>query len=701
MKKLLDLLEVKNGLMDGYIDISDASEFMQREDNQNFIKSILERYDSGYSVLDEVEVEQVLNILIITYYIYTYSDLDTGIDDTTYDKLYDMASANGKSDMFITMPLIPKTEVVEEHHMYKSLRGTLSKIHYLAKPKDTDKVNKTRKSLDGWISQMDQVYKEETGSMINFRDLEIYVFPKWDGVSAIFQFNKDGSVDKVLTRGFTKFNTAENISHHFKGFMRPVDPPKEYGLKTEILVSEDDLISYNTIYGKDYKQSRAIASGIINSKEADMRDKYLVIMQLRQMSHEDEIEKLCPEVFDHPYIRCKLGEYDKIESFAQNHHFVEGLRCDGAVIHIIDQHVQKVLGRKNDKNRFEVAYKFTEESAYSTVTGIDFQLGLFGRVAPVLKFKPVKIKGNTIDSASLGSMDRMEYLNFAVGDQVKVLYDIIPYATKDSHCMESGAKPIRPPKKCPTCGSTLVREGAVLSCKNIDCDWRKKGKILNYLVKMNIQDISYATVDTLYDLGILKSIKDLYRLDKHKKEILNIPGFGEDKYNNFITQIDSRRKVTEATLLGSIGIDGIAQVTMEKIFNVFFLDDLLEFTDKNDAEILTNVKGIGKSKAEKILQGFRENEKLITFLMEELDIIHEETKARFTVCFTKVRDPELESLISDLGGKTVNSVTATTDYCVVPSEDVESGKTRSALKNGVPIIVVDKLREELLTKYKK
>ena len=89
------------------------------------------------------------------------------------------------------------------------------------------------------------------------------------------------------------------------------------------------------------------------------------------------------------------------------------LRTDGVVITITDSTIQQILGRDNDINNFEVAYKFTEEYAYSEIVDIDFQMGLFGRLAPVAKIKPVKLKGNTISSVSLGSMAIYRKMNFS------------------------------------------------------------------------------------------------------------------------------------------------------------------------------------------------------------------------------------------------------------------------------------------------
>ncbi len=705
MKRLIEITDMKDALTNQLVTYEEASNFLSQINIQLFIHQMLNRFDSGDVNLDKTDLESLTGIVEIAFYIYTYSDFQTHISDPDYDKLYELIVLNGKEE-FITLPSISKNKETA-YHSYPQLRGTLSKIHYLNQP--NKKENKSRKSLDSWIDKTENLYYKKTGKHIDLRSLDIYVFPKWDGVSAIFEFNKDGSLNRALTRGYTKFNTAEDISHHFNGLkrnLRTLDggPTKEiaYGLKTEIMVEESTVEEYNQHYSKDYKQSRSIASGIINSDVPDERNKYLVIMQLRYIEENSDIEELCPEVFDHPFIRTKLGNYDDIENFAQEHRYADGLRCDGAVIYIIDKDVRRILGRDNDKNNFEVAYKFTEESAYSTVTDIEFQVGLLGRITPVVKFKPIKMKGNTISSASLSNIERMEELRLAKGDKVKILYDIIPYATIDVECEyeRSGNNPIRPKEECPSCGEKLDRVGPFLLCTNMECDCRKKGLILNYLVKLRIMDISYAIVDALYDMGILRNIADLYKLELHEDEIVNTDGFGKVSFDNWIRQINDKRRVPDYLVLGALGISGIAEKNFELILNKYTLDELLDIIDDKDIDSLVSIKGIGEKKAKKIISGIKEVKPLIKFLRKELDIYHESlSDVKFTVCFTKVRDIELEKYIISLGGKVVNSVTKDTTYLVVPNLDTNSSKIKNANKYGTKIVVIDRLKSVLDKEY--
>ena len=427
-------------------------------------------------------------------------------------------------------------------------------------------------------------------------------------------------------------------------------------------------------------------------------------MQLRYLEEGSDIEELCPEVFDHPYIKTKLGNIEEIERFATDHRYADGLRCDGAVIYLIDRDLRLILGRDNDKNNFEVAYKFTEEYKYTYVKDIEFQVGLLGRITPVVKVEPVKLKGNKISSASLSNIDNMERLGLAKGDMVKILYDIIPYATVDVECEmnKSGHKPIRPITKCPSCGHPTVREGAMLTCVNPECDCIQKGRILNYLIKLRILDISYASVDALYEMGVLRDITDLYKLENYRDFIISHKGFGDLTFDNWINQINNKLTVLDYIVLGALGIDGIAEKNFKLILSHYSFDEFMDIVNDGDIDLLTSIKGIGEKKAKRIIKGVKDYKDELKFLWKELDIIssYDLEDSKFRVCFSKIRDSELERYIINMGGEVVDSITKDTkvDFLVVPNKFVSSSKISKAINYGVDVVTPDELLA-ILKKY--
>ena len=452
----------------------------------------------------------------------------------------------------------------------------------------------------------------------------------------------------------------------------------------------------------------------MNSDEVDSRVNCLQIIQLRASVLDEDgnesLQTLAPGAFERPYIKCRMKDVDMIKEFAYNHKYVNGLRCDGAVIYLINETYQKILGRKDNKQKFEVAFKFTEEVGYSKVVGCNFTVGLFGRITPVLEVKPIKLKGNTITNISLGSIERFNSMNLSVGDTVKVLYDIIPYALfdeNDSNCKRSKKyKRIEEPKTCPECGAPLERKNqktfsgieseSILYCNNEECPCRKKGKLLNYFRKMYIDLLSYATVDRLFEEGYLRSIFDVYKLKKHRKSLIKLEGFGETSVDAILEEIDASkyRTTPDYIMLGAIGIESIGPKVFKQILSEITFDELMDLCINDDKDKAINtlvaIPGIKDKKALKVYEGIRENQKLIEYLESQLIISSEEPgKTKFSVCFTKARDADLENFIKAHGGVVEDTLTKKVDMLIVPVKGIKSSKVAKAEKYGIDVVPID------------
>ena len=710
IQSLIDILEDSlNNLKDEKI-FNNLLSMMHSESMQSIIDEYLLDAEDN-STLNKEDVHLLKLILKVCNSIYNYTGSDTGLTDSQYDSLLEYYKKISDDESLITEPLLDNKNVV--HHKYKSLRGTLDKIYKIT---DEDVIkNPSQKSLDDWINQTEKRYLLNTGKNINLKECDVIVMPKFDGVSCIFEFSKEGILQRALTRGDTSTNEAQDITHIFKNtYSGPIKDSKyPYAIKTEIMFKESDLEELNKLSSREYKNTRSIVSSILNSDERDDRANYLCIVPLRYsylIDGEESHQYLCDEVYNYPYLKCKLKDVEKIHDFSFNHKYVNpGLRCDGSVIQILDENVQKALGRENEKQKYEVAFKFTEEVAYTKVKDIEFTTGLFGRINPVVVLKPVKLKGNTIERASLGSYARFKDLNLVKGDTVKVYYDIIPYVAfeqDDPHCIREIGKPIEEPLVCLECGKPLELSdtGDTLYCKNETCPSREKGKILNYCKKMNIANISYSTIEDLYREGYLFKIEDLYTLGEYTKEISKLNGYGKKKVKKILDEIESHKDVTPSTLLGSLGIEGISTKTFENILGYITMDEVINICKDNNTEFFTGIPGIKDKTSKKIVKGINSSRGLIEFLRKVLNILPEpkKTSGLFNIVFTKVRcedGDDIDTFIKDNDGVIQDNVTKSTNIVVVPVKGVTSSKVSKAKKYGIPIVPINELKEYIRTNY--
>lgn len=703
---MIDLVKVYDDLLKGNMECDEASDIIKSPEVQSKINFIINAHSGNIPMYVEDDMQFVQMVINITQFIYNNSSVDTGISDTVYDDLYSVMLFHGGEDI-VSVPNRKAAKNIA-YHNFPSLRGTLKKVYYLFQ--DDKRTNKSRRYLDEWIASMESKIFNSTGKHINLNDEEIYVFPKFDGLSVIFEMSEENKFVRALTRGYTTNNEAQDISHVFQNIPARESQEfrgKKYGIKTEVMVFEKDLEYYNKKYKTDYKNTRSIVAAILNSDDYDPEKSSLLHIVPLRVGLEDGSQELASEAFtNYPYIRCRLKDRERINEFALNHRYVNGgLRCDGAVIYIINPEIQKILGRENDINNFEVAYKFTEEYAFTTLEDVTFTVGLFGRITPIAKVKPVKLKGNTVENISLGSIGRFRDMHLTKGDKVKVLYDIIPYMTfnLDEGCKSAKGKEFVPPKFCPECGALLEYRDSddVLTCVNPFCDCRVKGRILNYLTKMGIENISYATVDVLYDVDILTSIQDIYRIEERKKEIVKLVGFGAKKVNSWIKSINEHRSCADYVVLGSLGIEGIGRRKFKKICSLYTLPELIDIIENKLYDKLLVVPGIQQKTADKLMDGLVSSLDLIKFLENELIIYDSKNsaKAKFKVCFTKIRDKDSEEMIIAHGGEVVDSVSKDTNILVVPDANTQSTKIEKAKKYGTFIVPIDDLPGFIYSHY--
>ena len=223
---------------------------------------------------------------------------------------------------------------------------------------------------------------------------------------------------------------------------------------------------------------------------------------------------------------------------------------------------------------------------------------------------------------------------------------------------------------------------------------------------MGIQSISYATVETLFSKGLLTSIEDLYKIEDKKDEIIKIPGFGINKVNNMISEINDNKEVTTSRLLGSIGIDGISTKKFETLLSYLSIDEVIEFSINGNENIFNSIPGIKSKTSQKIIEGIKNNLDLIRELQKILTIKEEDKKKyNYKLYFTKTRldgsykDNILQKLIENTGGLVSDYFNKDIDVLVVPSTNTMSAKVEKAGKYEIPIVLKDDLEKYINDNY--
>lgn len=293
---------------------------------------------------------------------------------------------------------------------------------------------------------------------------------------------------------------------------------------------------------------------------------------------------------------------------------------DGIVVKVNSLDIQSQCGYTSHHPRWAVAFKFKAKQATSKLLGVDFQVGKIGTITPVAKLQPIALAGVTVSSVSLHNEDFINSKDIRMGDQVLVerAGDVIPYIVKSFAELRTGAeKPIKFPEICPfdeTKTVHLIREEgeAAWRCPTCTCGRQDYQKFVFHTSKdaMDIEGLSKATIERFRQMGWLKSVADLYRLDY--EAISKLEGFGKKSAINLEHAIEAAKKNPIQRLLHSLSIHHLGKKAGKLLAaEIEHVLDLKDWT----LERFKAVKEIGPVVAQNVMEYFS-NERNIEMLKE-------------------------------------------------------------------------------------
>jgi DNA ligase (NAD+) len=290
---------------------------------------------------------------------------------------------------------------------------------------------------------------------------------------------------------------------------------------------------------------------------------------------------------------------------------------DGIVIKVDSLEQQAVLGALHQRPRWARAFKWAPMTAETKLLKIAIRVGRTGALNPWAMLEPVQVGGVTVSKATLHNEEDINRKDIREGDRVIVQRagDVIPQVVGPVLPHTKGTKPFRMPEKCPLCGAKVVKpEGEVMHrCPNRACPSRGLETLNNWVMAAaDIDGVGEQLVRRLWDLGLLRSLPDLYRLTK--EQLLELDGFQERSASNVIASIEaSRERVSFSRVLFGLNIPDVGWVTAQNLARHFGNVDRLASAAQEDIQ---EVEGIGPERAEAIAAWFADEENRA--LVEEL-----------------------------------------------------------------------------------
>jgi DNA ligase (NAD+) len=289
---------------------------------------------------------------------------------------------------------------------------------------------------------------------------------------------------------------------------------------------------------------------------------------------------------------------------------------DGIVIKVDSLEQQARLGALHERPRWARAYKWAPMTAKTRLHKIAIRVGRTGALNPWAMLEPVEVGGVTVSKATLHNEEDINRKQIREGDDVIVQRagDVIPQVVGPAGSHRAGTKQFRMPKQCPLCGADVVKpEGEVMHrCPNRDCPSRGIETLNNWVMAAaDIEGVGEQLVRRLWELGLVRSVPDLYRLTK--EQLLELDGFQEKSAGNVITSIARSKEIPFRRVLYGLNIPDVGGVTASVLARELgSIDGLLGAS----IEELQEIDGIGPDRAESIAGWFADD--VNRALVEEL-----------------------------------------------------------------------------------
>jgi DNA ligase (NAD+) len=559
--------------------------------------------------------------------------------------------------------------------------------------------------------------------------LSYFCEPKFDGLAIELVYQK-GVLTHALTRG--DGTVGENVLANVKTIrsiptrlqLAAEKTPDLLEVRGEILIFKSDFLELNTAQQDSgqlpFANPRNAAAGTLRQLDP----KIAASRPLRFFAYAPGvIEGLSfqsQEEFENFLADAGLPTVGKVASknlarvcgsadeAVAYYKFIEGQRhllpfdIDGVVAKVNSFELQNRLGFVARSPRWATAAKFQPEQGQTTIREIVVQVGRTGALTPVAIMDPVRVGGVTITHATLHNQDEIDRKNIRVGDTVIIQRagDVIPEVVR----VVEELRPARSqaffiPAECPACKSIAVRlEGEVVfRCVNSLCPAVLKESLKHFVSRraLNIERLGDRMIETLVDVGLVRSFSDLYRLTS--AQLLELDRQGEKSVRNLLESIEKSRQTSLSRLIFALGIRFVGEQTAKDLARHFKTFEAL--ADATDEELL-DVEGIGPKVAQSLIEAFSRPvlKAEVQALFEQGVSITEASSAgsnrsrsqklegkKFVITgsLPKSRD-EVKDLIESHGGSTLSAVSKKVDY-VLAGEEAGS-KLRKAEELGVKIL---------------
>ena len=546
---------------------------------------------------------------------------------------------------------------------------------------------------------------------------------KMDGLAMSLHY-ENGIFQQAVTRGDGL--VGEDVTMNVKTIQNiPLklnldNPPEHLEVRGEVIIFKQDFEKLNQMQAKlgekPFANPRNLAAGTI--RQLDPR--IAASRPLRFMAYDLVTPDLPTNQEAYEFLRqigFQTSGQDHVynhlnEVFAEIQHLGQVrsdflFNTDGMVIKINDRKIYSELGIVGKTPRAAVAFKYPAEESTSKVRDIVISIGRTGAATPVAILDPVEIAGSTVRHATLHNSDEIEKLDIRIGDTVIVYKagDIIPKIKEVLLTLRpDGTAPFDYEKALKNQYPELEFERpegeVVYRVKGQDSDFILRRNLEYFASKqaLNIEGLGEKNVNLLVDAGLLKSLVDLYRLQK--SDLIKLERFGELSATKLINAIEGTKQAPLAKFITALGIRHVGAQTAVALADAF--QSLEALRDATEEELL-KIPDIGLTVSESILAYFADEDNLrqlddfASLGVHPVYVNHDNAPLKgqsfvVTGTLTNMGREEAEDLLREKGATVTSSVTKNTTALIAGAKPGAS-KVTKAEKLGIKIISEAEFRE--------
>ena len=395
----------------------------------------------------------------------------------------------------------------------------------------------------------------------------------------------DGSVGEDVT---ANVRMVADIPNKFKRSPESAGGiARVFEIRGEIYMSKADFAALNVAQqnagGKIFANPRNAAAGSLRQKDASVT----AARPLRFLAHgwgevsdlpgATQTEVMAAIAAWGVPVSPRLIRCDTTDDALAHYRAIEAARADlpydiDGVVYKVDRlDWQARLGFVAKAPRWAIAHKFPAERAQTTLEAIDIQVGRTGKLTPVGRLTPVTVGGVVVSNVTLHNRDEIARLGVRPGDRVVVQRagDVIPQVVENltrDEAREAYVFPDHCPPEFGGCGSEAVAEEGEVDVRctaGLTCPAQRFERLRHFVSRaaLDIEGLGEKSIAEFIAAGWLQSPADIFRLHRHRAELLTKDGWQARSVDNLLASIEAKRSPDAARLLFALGIRHVGAVT--------------------------------------------------------------------------------------------------------------------------------------------